>query len=209
MTVLATDLFNRGDAGLGAEWTTITGRSNPQIVTQQVRDEALGGSSADALYTNITWPDDQYAQIVIAQCFSATKQVGVLLRGITASRTYYLIDITGPLDATATYRLLRLNAGAASTLVAATTTTVAVNDVLYCEIVGYTVVAKLNGTTLFTYDDSADGSKLTSGSPGITVSCGDTSLAHAILDDFQGGDFASTPITGLRPSMRVPNVLVF
>lgn len=208
MADIAFDDFNRANGGLGGNWTTVTGRTAPQIVSQQVQDGGVGATSAEAIRTTETFPDNQYAYCTIVDLNDADCAVGVYLRGITASRTAYLVQILGPIGASATYAVFRINAGSVTTLISSTTFTVAASDVIYMSIVGYVLTVKLNGSQINTYDDSADGSKIASGQPGLHVSVGTGILADAILDDWGGGG-ADTTITGLRPAMRVPNVLVF
>jgi hypothetical protein len=201
MAELAADNFNRGNGGLGASWTTITGRSIPQIVSLQVQDESVGSASAEAIYTDGAWPDNQYAELDMVALASANTSIGVFVRGITASRTGYLFQAIGPTGATATYALYRVNTGAVTTLVSPTTYTITANDRLYLSVVDYVLVGKIAGVQVLSYDDSADGSKLSSGEPGIAVSVAVGSLTDSIIDNFAAGDIGGTPITGLRPAI--------
>ena len=211
MSVLVTDDFNRADGGLGANWTTIAANEAPQIRSNLVEDLTANVTGAGALYTAITWPSDQYASFTIVSLVtSSTREVNIWLRALTTEATGYAFTVNGPLGSTARLRIRRINNGTPTSLGdTGAAATVAANDVLRAEVIGSgastTVNLYINGIIQLT---NTDGTPINSGSAGISLfapSGGTT--ADAQLDNFEGGDFGS--ITGLRPAMRVPNVLVF
>ncbi len=195
---LASDDFNRADSGLGANWTTVTTGGNPTILSNEVRDTSVGGATSLAVYSAITWPDDQYAQIKVVAATSNTRSVGLILRGATAARTDYECQVIGPLGATTTLTIYRLVAGAATALVGGTAVyTVAAGDTAYCEIRGYDLTMKINGVTQLGPFTDTDVTKVASGSAGIEVNAGTGAVTDALLDNFAGGDFATTCRGGL------------
>jgi hypothetical protein len=145
--VLATDDFNRADAGLGANWTTITTSSDPQIRSNVVEDLAVAGASANALYTGISWPDDQYASLTILTLNTGNlREASVWLRTITAAVTGYVCTANGPLGASVQLRIRRFNAGAATAGAdSGATETVASTNVMKCTVVnsGADAIVKL------------------------------------------------------------------
>jgi hypothetical protein len=193
--VLATDDFNRADAGLGANWTTVTGADQPDIESQLVVEGTLGGAAARALYTALTFPNDQYASIkVVTAATSTARAVGVILRGVTSALTHYELQVLGPLGATTTISLFRFNSGTPTQLATTGASyTVASGDILKLRVIGSTLTAFLNGTQVFSY---VDGSPISSGTPGIFVTANGNAVAEAQLDNWEGGDTTTATSLG-------------
>jgi len=196
--VLATDDFNRADGTLGANWTTIAGFANPAIVTNQVQPNAVGGTGSLSLYTGTTFPNDQYAKTsIIAALTANTRNPGLLLRGTTAARTEYECVLFGPLGATVQLKINRYNAGVLASL--ATTgadQTVVTTDVMKCTVVGYVLTIYINDVSKLVYDDSASGSKITSGTPGIHLYTAAGLTSNVQIDNFEAGDMSVTSSNG-------------
>lgn len=206
MTILASDNFNRADGGLGANWTTQSGSSSPQIRSNLVEVLVAGGAAGNAIYTAITWPNDQYAQVkILTLNTNLNKEASVWVRAITSEVTGYIFTAFGPFGSTATLKIRRFNNAALTTLWdSGASETIAANDVLRGEIIGSTVRLLINGSLR---QSVVDGTPIASGSAGIGIHVISGATADSQIDDWEGGDFNT--ITGLRPAMRVPNVLVF
>jgi hypothetical protein len=188
---LAQDNFNRLDGGLGTSWTTVTAVDAPTIVSGSLRDPATGGTDAEAFYNAASLPDDQWAQVYVLKAITATSRgVGVLLRQDPAgTRTHYRVMVEGPLGATATVAIQKHVSGTFTPLTS-TTTTVNQGDVLYGEVQGSTLVAKVNGTQVLSTTDT----EIPSGAAaGIVVFVDAGTTADAIVDDWFAGNFAAPP----------------
>lgn len=185
-----------GGAGdLGANFTAVTTFEMPQQVSG-VCQPKTAGVAAIALYTGATWPNDQYFQMKVPNVIGSTTRVaGIALRGTTGARTQYECQVIGPLGGTATLTIYRFTAGAATSL--ATTgaaATVNANDTAYCEIQTYTIIFKINGSTILTFDDSLNGAKITSGKPGVVLFSGGV-ITDTQVDDLTGGDFTTASVS--------------
>lgn len=198
MADLASDNFNRGDGGLGANWSTMVGQSAPQIRSQLVEDLAVGGAAANALYTAVTWPNDQYAYCTAVTCATgSSRQISLFLRMATADITGYAFELLGPTGTTATLRVRRFNAGTPTTLAdTGATQTVNAGAVLRAEIIGAVYTFSVDGTPLIS-DTDATPITGNGGFVGIGVQTGAGTTADAQLDTFGGGPDLATPITGL------------
>ena len=191
----ASDDFNRADGGLGANWTTITGALVPQIVSNQVQLPSVGGAiGAQALYTAITWPANQYAKCrVITLNTSNGRSAHVILRGTTAARTQYECLVQGPLGATCTLRIDRLVAGALTNLaITGANQTVNSGDVLMGTIVGSTIRLYINDVLKL---EASNGTH-TSGTPGLVLYSSTGLVTDSQLDDWEGGEAGTTVLTG-------------
>lgn len=178
-----------GTGGLGANWTVVTGFELPQQTGGICQPNTLN-VYAHALYTAVTWPNDQYASVkVVAANTSASRIVIVALRGSTAARTNYECVVAGPLGTAATLTIYRYNAGTPTVLAGGTAVyTVNSGDIMHCEIQGSTIILKINGGPVL--GPVVDGSPIVSGSAGIGVYSADGAITDAKGDDWLGGDFA-------------------
>ena len=99
-----------GSGDLGANWTVVTGFEMPQQ-TGGICQPKTVNVLAEALYTAISWPNDQQAQVKIVTLSTASSRIGgVVLRGTTAARTDYECLAFGPLGSTTTLVIDRYNA---------------------------------------------------------------------------------------------------
>jgi hypothetical protein len=196
---LAQDNFNRLDGGLGTSWTTVTGTDAPTIVSGSLRDPATGGTDAEAFYNAASLPNDQWAQVHVLKAITGTSRaVGVLLRQDPAgARTHYRVTAAGPLGTTATVAIQKHVSGTFTSL-ATVTTTVNQGDVLYGEVQGSTLVAKVNGTQVLSTTDT----QIPSGAAaGIVVFVDTGTTADAIVDDWFAGNFAAPPSGQIPPTV--------
>ena len=186
-----------GSGDLGANWTVVTGFEMPQQVSG-VCEPKTAAVFAAAIYSAVTWPDDQYVQIkVVSAVTNGGRVLYGLLRYSAAARTGYECNVQGPLGATATLAIRRYNAGAATLLVGGTAIyTVNSGDTMYCEIQGSTVTLKINGVTIL--GPTVDGTPIASGSAGTGLYVSTGLLTGAELDDWVGGDFGSSSV--LQPA---------
>jgi hypothetical protein len=196
MALPVVDDFNRADGGLGANWTTVTGFTAPAIVSQLVQETA-GGTTGLAIYTGDTFPDNQYASITItAVVTSTTRSAGVTLRGVTTERTQYECQVAGPLGATATLTIYRINAGSVTSLITSgAIETVNSGDILKGSVLGSTVKLYINENERLSV---VDGSPIASGKPGIELNAIGAG-SDVQIDNFQAGEVGTT--TGLRPAI--------
>jgi hypothetical protein len=194
-TELASDKFDRANGGLGANWTTVTGSDDPQIVNEQVQAEVIGGSTGShAMYTAVTWPDDQYGTVRVVNTDAAIRQVEVVVRGLTASRTGYECIVSGRLGSTARARIYKVTAGTSVLLQdTGSSETYAAYSVMRCSASGSnptTIKMFIDDVEVLTHDDSS--SPFTTGSVGINVYTSSGDITEAQLDEFTGGSGAGT-----------------
>lgn len=194
MADLASDNFPV-DGGLGANWTTQTTATDPTIRSGVVEDFATAGATSHAMYTAITWPENQYAYLTVVNCATSNgRSVSLWLRGQTAAVTGYIFDVLGPLGATTQLRIRRFSAGAGSTLAdSGATETVSAGAILRAEVLNGDVKLYIDGNLRLS---ATDGSPLSGGSPGIGVTSNSV-LSEAQLDTWGAGDLSATTITGL------------
>ena len=196
MAVLSTDDFNRGDGGLGANWTTVTGFDNPTIVSQIVEPSVVNTGNA-AIRTAESYPNDQYAKLRVVSLSSVTRAIGISLRGTTTEHTQYDCLAIGPFGTTTELSIRRYNAGTMTQLATTgATVTLASNDTVEARIVGTVISMYINGSgsPTLSYDDSA--APIESGKPGLQVFLLSGPNSDSRVDDWEAGDFG-TPITGL------------
>lgn len=178
MSVLATDNFNRANAAnLGANWTVIT---NAFAIASNEAQAASGAAPHENYYNAVTWPNDQYSQVVVGTVVETTvdKGVGPAVR-ITAGGDLYFLAGGG--DARVYKRI-----GGTYTQLGTTGAAVATGDVLYLEVQGTTLIAKKNGSSIC--GSPITDSALSAGNAGMWGYSDAAVLARA--DNWEGGDFA-------------------
>lgn len=181
MALPATDNFTRANGGLGANWTTVTGASAPQIVGNLVEPAAVGGTNSEARWNADALGNDQYAEIVIVALNTASgRQAAAMVRCASAARTFYSAQASGPLGATTTITLEKRVAGT-KTVLGSVVTTVAANDVLRISAVGTVLTATLNGATVIQLIDST----IAAGSPGLVIATDVGAITDAKLDSWR------------------------
>lgn len=188
MAIPVLDNFNRANGGLGANWTTQTSRSAPQIVGNLVEASAVGAATDSASHWNAdAFNADQFAQIQIAAINTdVNKAVGVMVRSAAAAQTYYKLTAKGPIGLSLC-ELTKTIAGVNTTL-ATGTEVFSVGDLLRLTVTGTTLVATRNGAPFMQTTDSG----IATGQPGIYMFCGTGVLTDSQLDNFNADNVAST-----------------
>jgi hypothetical protein len=180
MAVLATDNFNRADStDLGASWDVVPGESNCQIVANAVRAGVGGGADCSESYNGVTWPNDQYSQIVIVSL--SDRFVGPVVRASTSANTLYLVEC-----ATTNIYLYKV-VSASGTLLVNYSGTVSVGDIIRLEAQGTTLRVFQNGTQRISTTDTS----IASGRAGIHINLPGSQFDTAVLDNWEGGDFST------------------
>lgn len=177
-TTLASDDFNRADGALGSNWTTIVSTTAPAIVSNTIHDQGAAASSG-AFYSGVpNWPSDSWAQITLVTQEASAGSQGVGLRIQPAAYSGYL----GFFDAgTGNLRIRRVDAGAATNLVAVAYT-FAANDVLRFEAIASQLRLYINDVLkLATFDTTYK-----TGSAGYI---GFRQAADNSCDDWSAGSF--------------------
>src|SRR5260370_30212149 len=85
---IASDNFNRANANpISGSWAALalSGFDHAQIVSNAVEGDAL--ANCDMLYTGVTWPADQGAQLKVVS-MSGSGYVGIVLRGTVGGPVY-------------------------------------------------------------------------------------------------------------------------
>lgn len=191
------DDFLRVDAGtLGANWTRVS-TGDIGIVSNQAKFNSGAVGFLQSVYSGVTWTANHYAQVKLIT-LASTKDMGCVVRGggtSDATVTGYLFvvndnDAAVTLGSSIRCGIYKINGTSSVTLLGSNfTLTLNANDVIYLEIVGSTLIAKVNGTTQQTTSDGT----FTTGSPGIYMS---SSGNTCTLDDFSAADIATVAGTG-------------
>lgn len=135
-----------------------------------------------ARYNAITWPNDQYSQCVIATLSS--KDFGPVVRSASGAATFYWVTCG------AGFPEIYKRVAGAYTVLSSGSGAYAGGDTLYLSAQSTTVTYKRNGAGTFTATDSA----ISAGFAGLFTVDG-----SAAMDNFEGGDLASTQDT---PELR-------
>ena len=183
MGIVFQDNFNRADGAIGSNYTAIasTGGTALSIVSNVVESSSTSGHNGGVYYNGASVADDQYSQLKLVRY---TARVFVRVTNTGGEYNGYFFEVSTIFNTINIYRYTN-NVGQVS-LASGTNSTVA-NDVVYLEIQGSSLVAKINGTTVLTATDS----NFASGQPGFYIadSGGDR------IDDFEVGDFSSAALT--------------
>jgi hypothetical protein len=128
-----------------------------------------GGGLEGANYrTGFTWTNDQWAELKAdssqPDATALRFKVGVRMQTDNTVSGYYaswdLFVNSGK------YTIDRCDNNV-STVLATTTTALAANDVVNLQIVGTVLTLQVNGSTIGTYDTASDGTKYSTGNPGL------------------------------------------
>lgn len=183
---LATDNFDRADANdLGVNWTEITGDPGFNISANRAVPDSLGADHGER-YSALTWPDDQYAQVVLAALDGTGAETGggpALRVATDGANTLYRFPASASTTVGATYA--KIVAGL-YTLIAQRDADFVVGDTFYAEIQGTQAVIKKNGVQIGAALPTDGG--ITAGAAGIAYS---STMTDLDLDDWEGGDFAA------------------
>jgi Glycosyl hydrolases family 43 len=194
----AADNFQRANGGLGANWTTITGRTAPQIVSDAVQPFALSSVSA-AFYNAVPFTSNsQYSSITNAVLSTTASVIEAVVMASSSQDSYYVFAVVGINATQTTASLQKFVSGSGTTLIS-TTITPQVGDVYEVSYSGGYLSAYQNGSLILQIPDST----FSSGSPGIVVFCASGSAANAQIDAFSAGNVAAflAPNAGISGSL--------
>lgn len=189
---LATDSFNRADENPlsnGGVWsTTYTGTDAPQVVGNRVRPTTAGGNSNVASLNSPTFPNNQYAKMVIATAGGASAKYYSTLVRMSAPTTFNGYRCTAYINTDTGYTssIAKITAGTSADLVTENATTWAVTDTVDCRAEGTTLSLFRNGVVLLTTSDST----YSTGRPGIRL-YSQSGVANVEADDFDAGEFVA------------------
>lgn len=186
MTILATDAFTRADSGtLGGNWTNK--RNGLGIFTNQA-DITVTADDNISYYSAISWPNDGYSQAkcVVAAAAGRTMQVGYRIQsGADALHSGYYGGVDALNHGNNDLVIAVWNSNTPTFLATDAGTVLAANDVIKLTIVGTTITLYVNGVQKLQTTDSL----WTTGLAGLFA--GNGAIDIALMDDFEGGDFAS------------------
>lgn len=190
MTALATDNFNRADAGtLGSNWGMYQGMPNPQGIFSNTADLTVASNRNSGFYDGgVTWPNDQYAQAKVITMPDATGTWAVVVRGEAVSggqRTLYAAGVSqGDFGNTFT-SIWKFVANVQTGLANSGVTDIGVGKIVRLEAVGTTLTCYVDGVQKVQFTDSS----IASGKPGIYSV--HNAIDVGLFDDFEAGDFAA------------------
>lgn len=204
----ASDDFERADeTPLAGNWTQYGGGGTSNRFNLSGGVVVAPNSTTDdcnATWNQTSFGADQFseAKLTVTGGGGNGQGVGLVVRSDSAAQAPAGADkhshyrVTLDHAATNNVQLQCFNAGTPRTL--QTVTQAWTNgDTIRLEITGYVLSVKINGAAAFTtFDDSASGSKLASGQPGISNSTNDTSPS---FNDWAGGDLGGAAPQQLRP----------
>ena len=181
---MVADSFNRADGELGANWRTVAGTRDPEIIGNQVGVSAgESGQLHSAYWSASTFGSNQYAQAKFPNVASGCCGPGIAVR-LADSRGYFLWWGNGGSNVS----IWRMDSSSAwSVLANSGNLTVAATDVWRLEAVGQNLRGYQNGNLVI---ETADAT-YTDGSPGIWLY-----YSGNQLDDWSGGDIAGYAIGG-------------
>lgn len=168
--LLDTDSFNGTNATelptYDANWV-LQDTTTPEVNATIRGTPGVGIISAAASGVNYrtgkTWTPNQWAEFTIGSTLGVIVYVGVRTQATSAITGYY-----GGVDNSinSTYRIQRYTNHTGFTLATGTHSYIQ-GDVVNFEAVGTVLTLKVNGVTEVTYDTSGDGTKYSTGNPGL------------------------------------------
>lgn len=191
--VLASDDFNRANGGLpGANWTLITGSDTPNISSNQVIDSNTGnGNDANAFYSSITWPNDQYSKAVATTLVSQSVP-GVVTRADTGAARTYLFGFFDTPGASANHTIYKNVSNVLTLIETGGGVTFNNGDTLELRSQGTIHTIMRNGAKIANANDAA----IASGAAGLSV-VALTTGGTGVIDSWEGGDLvAAGPFKG-------------
>src|ERR1044071_4004966 len=94
MPVLATDNFNRADEAPlsgGGVWSAPFGTPDAMKIVTNAVQMTTPADDGGSIYTGVTWPNDQYGQVVLTDLFSGAIDetgIGIALRYTDTTHFY-------------------------------------------------------------------------------------------------------------------------
>ena len=173
------DNFNRANGGLGANWTTVSGATAPQIVNNTAQPGSAGTLSS-AYWSANTFGSNQFAAASFSNSSGTNYGPGIAVR-LSSSKGYFLWYG----NSASTVSIWRMDSSASWTqLKASAQLTIAATDVWQLQAVGSTLTGYQNGKQVVTTTDT----NYTTGAPGIWMY-----YAANQVTNWSGGDVATTP----------------
>lgn len=203
MSVLDTDNFT-GTDGTSLPTYDAAAWKNPNSGTYNdlfIKTNAVRGANiGNVINISTTWPNDQYSQAVVV-AVTPTGSMYVTTRW-TDGQVSVGYGGGALVSGSLLYRIIRFND--AATLAIHGSQNITIGDVVRLQAVGTTIKLFVNTIEILSAIDSTH----VSGNAGLFID--DAGATNPMWDTWEGGSISTdTPITGLRPAMRVPNVLVF
>lgn len=190
----ASDNFTRANSGtLGANWTQIaTFPGQPQVLSNAWGD---GGFfiSCGSYWSADAFGGDQFSNATLLSTTNASR-FGAIVRCQTGVQSFYF----GGYYDTSEYMIGLYNATTFS-LLATTTQTATVNDVIELDIVGNKLSLLVNGSEILTVNDST----LTGGSPGLWSNDLSGTGSAVVFDIWSGGDIILNPTFSLYANVGI------
>ena len=207
-TQLAVDTFWRIDENPlsdGGNWTAnIT--SGTIVPAQLVSDTAQSTATtyqANAVWTGLTWPNDQYAEITLSALVDVNSFAYADVRASVSDDTRYRIAVQGPFGSSAVFYLAKRVAGS-QTILGTLNGAVSANDTIRLAIQGSTITVYQNGVLLsaLTTTDSS----IASGSAGFGLQVAAT-LVDAAVSLWIAGTLSPVP-TSINPTSGVQGATI-
>jgi hypothetical protein len=173
------DNFNRANGGVGSDWTTLTGMSGLNVISNEVNAAGLPSAGAHVATATATFAADHETECVIT-AFNEFDRAGPAVR-LNGDDGY----IARALSSTF-IQLFRMDG--------ATLTDIGTGGGAY--VVGDTIRIRAEGTTITVYANdveilTATDATHSSGQPGLYYAWGDSNSTR--LDDFYAEDISGPP----------------
>lgn len=200
MTALATDNFDRADnLDLGSVWDVQTGEARFEILTNRAYIPAGGalGNDATENYNGVSWPNDQYSQVLLITGTGTADQAGIgcATRCSASARTYYRAVANHAASNNVSFQ--KMVAASYTNIGQRTQAWTDGAATLRLESVGTNHTLKINGSALgAAFSDSA----IASGRAGVSYS---STMTSVFIDDWEGGDFVSATPDPQNPGLSV------
>ena len=188
-TQLASDTFNRGNENPlnPSNWTVWTGYKPLKIQSAVCQPVGVAGESAE-IYTGISWPNDQYAQVQVNQA-NNNGTASVIVRGNNTPLSGYrfTIDGNGSMMLQKTDSVLMVG-----------TYKPGANHIIRMEAAGPIIVGYLDGTAaLFSFDTS-----FTGGSAGVSADAF-SGQSDVSLSNFVGGQIIGDELPSISDPLSI------
>jgi hypothetical protein len=199
---LAADTFTRANENPlnPALWTTlVSGTTTPlQVVSNLCEGTNVASGLNMEIYTGVSWPSDQYAEVIVNTAIDASNALGPICRGVLGVQTFYYFQIGGPLGASATVKMFKVVSGATTQLGSTVTMTINSGAVARLEVQGTSLVGKVNGVGVITVTDSS----IASGTPGLWIQCA-VALGNSIAGAWDAGSISGSTILKVGQELKV------
>jgi len=189
MAILAIDSFQRANENPlsnGGNWTTVTGESALQIVSNVCEGSSTSARNS-SFFSGVVWPNDQYSEMKLTSAASGT--LGPLVRVASAAETYYFAALSNGDTSNSFVTIYQVVAGSFNSLGSSSGFTTAAGGVLREQAQGTTISALYNGISVLSVTDST----ITAGSTGIQTDA--NPLSNVQISAWDGGNFLPASAT--------------